>query len=287
MLLWNGKPLTDPISPTERIQVTKTGASASVSDHVVGEEPLEIRIDAGVGLQQLAITMRTPGADIELGAGFLWTEGLLRTREDLIGITTCKDKELTPREQENVIVARVVPDAPAVSRTLERRFTITSACGVCGSTHIEDLRQRGCANVSEPGLSDDALAKLPDLMRPKQKIFDKTGGLHAAGLFDPNGNLIVVREDVGRHNAVDKVIGYALMNDLLPLDGYSLAISGRGGFEIIQKAIAAGISAVVAVSAPTSLAVETAREFGLTLLGFARNGEATKYSPAPIADLKN
>ena len=287
MLLRNGKPLTDPISPTERIQVTKTGATASVSDHVVGEEPLEIRIDAGVGLQQLAITMRTPGADIELGAGFLWTEGLLRTRDDLIGITTCKDKELTPREQENVIVARVVPDAPAVARTLERRFTITSACGVCGSTHIEDLRQRGCTNVTEPGLSDDELAKLPDLMRPKQKIFDKTGGLHAAGLFDPSGNLIVVREDVGRHNAVDKVIGYALMNDLLPLQGYALAISGRGGFEIIQKAIAAGISAVVAVSAPTSLAVETAREFGLTLLGFARNGEATKYSPAPIADLKN
>jgi FdhD protein len=287
MLLRNGKPLTDPISPTERIQVTKTGATASVSDHVVGEEPLEIRIDAGVGLQQLAITMRTPGADIELGAGFLWTEGLLRTREDLIGITTCKDKDLTPREQENVIVARVVPDAPAVARTLERRFTITSACGVCGSTHIEDLRQRGCTNVTEPGLSDDELAKLPDLMRPKQKIFDKTGGLHAAGLFDPSGNLIVVREDVGRHNAVDKVIGYALMNDLLPLQGYALAISGRGGFEIIQKAIAAGISAVVAVSAPTSLAVETAREFGLTLLGFARNGEATKYSPAPIADLKN
>ena len=231
--------------------------------------------------------MRTPGADIELGAGFLWNEGLLRTREDLIGITTCKDKDLTPREQENVIVARVVPDAPAVARTLERRFTITSACGVCGSTHIEDLRQRGCTNVTEPGLSDDELAKLPDLMRPKQKIFDKTGGLHAAGLFDPSGNLIVVREDVGRHNAVDKVIGYALMNDLLPLQGYALAISGRGGFEIIQKAIAAGISAVVAVSAPTSLAVETAREFGLTLLGFARNGEATKYSPAPIADLKN
>ena len=118
-------------------------------------------------------------------------------------------------------------------------------------------------------------------MRPKQKIFDKTGGLHAAGLFDPTGQLIVVREDVGRHNAVDKVIGYALMHDLLPLAGYSLAISGRGGFEIIQKAISAGISAVVAVSAPTSLAVETAREFGLTLLGFTRNGTATKYSPAP------
>jgi FdhD protein len=164
---------------------------------------------------------------------------------------------------------------------MERRFTISSACGVCGSTHIGDLRERGCKNVSAPGLSDHDLAKLPDLMRPKQKIFDKTGGLHAAGLFDQTGKLIVVREDVGRHNAVDKVIGYALMHDLLPLSGYSLAISGRGGFEIIQKAISAGISAVVAVSAPTSLAVETAREFGLTLLGFTRNGTATKYSPAP------
>ena len=271
----------EPISATQRIQVSKTDSDASVSDHVVGEEPLEIRIDGGAGLQQLAITMRTPGADIELGAGFLWSEGLLRNREDLIGITTCKDKELSPREQENVIVARVVADAPAVTRTMERRFTISSACGVCGSTHIHDLRERGCKNVSAPGLSDDELAKLPELMRPKQKIFDKTGGLHAAGLFDPSGSLIVVREDVGRHNAVDKVIGYALMHDMLPLAGHSLAISGRGGFEIIQKAIAAQISAVVAVSAPTSVAVETAREFGLTLLGVTRNGSATKYSPAP------
>lgn len=271
----------EPISPTQRIQVSKTPSETSVSDYVVGEEPLEIRIDGGSGLQQLAITMRTPGADIELGAGFLWSEGLLRNREDLIGITTCKDKELSPREQENVIVAQVVPDAPAVTRIMERRFTISSACGVCGSTHIGDLRERGCENVSAPGLSDNDLANLPDLMRPKQKIFDKTGGLHAAGLFDPTGKLVVVREDVGRHNAVDKVVGYALMHDLLPLAGYSLAISGRGGFEIIQKAISAGISAVVAVSAPTSLAVETAREFGLTLLGFTRNGTATKYSPAP------
>jgi FdhD protein len=269
----------EPISATQRVEVTKTGSDVSVSDHVAGEEPLEIRIDGGAGLQQLAITMRTPGADIELGAGFLWSEGLLRNREDLIGITTCKDKELSPREQENVIVARVVADAPAVTRTMERRFTISSACGVCGSTHVHDLRERGCKNVVAPGLSDDELAKLPELMRPKQKIFDKTGGLHAAGLFDPTGKLIVVREDVGRHNAVDKVIGYALMHDMLPLTGYSLAISGRGGFEIIQKAIAAQISAVVAVSAPTSLAVETAREFGLTLLGFTRNGSATKYSP--------
>jgi FdhD protein len=271
----------EPVSATKRLKVFKTGPGLIKDDQVVGEEPLEIRVDGGSGLQQLAITMRTPGADIELGAGFLWTEGLLRSREDLIGITTCKDKELSPREQENVIVARVVPDAPAITRTMERRFTISSACGICGSTQIDDLRHRGCTNVAVPGIIDEQLVNLPDIMRDKQKIFDRTGGLHAAGLFDRNGKLVVVREDVGRHNAVDKVIGWALMNDLLPLDGYSLAISGRGGFEIIQKAVAARISAVVAVSAPTSLAVETAREFGLTLFGFARNGEATKYSPEP------
>lgn len=269
-----------PISASKRIRVSKTDRPGSIDDYVVGEEPLEIRVESSEPARQLAITMRTPGHDIELGAGFLWSEGLLRTRDDLIGITTCKDKSLTLREQENVIVAHVRDDAPAIERTLDRRFTMSSACGVCGSTQIDDLRHRGCSNVTAPQLSDEQLAGLPELMRPKQKVFDKTGGLHAAGLFDPDGNLIVVREDVGRHNAVDKIVGYALMHDMLPLTGYSLAISGRGGYEIIQKAVAAGISAVVAVSAPTSLAVETAREFGLTLLGFARNGAATKYSPA-------
>ena len=250
------------------------------TDYVVGEEPLEIRVDGGNGLEQLAITMRTPGADIELAAGFLWSEGLLRNRDDLISITTCKDKDLSPREQENVIVAHVKADAPAVVRTLDRRFTISSACGVCGSTQIDDLRERGCGNVVPATMPLEHMAELPDAIRSSQKIFERTGGLHAAGLFDSSGKLIVVREDVGRHNAVDKVIGYALMHDLLPLNDHVLAISGRGGFEIIQKAISAGISGVVAVSAPTSLAVETARAFGLTLLGFARNGVATKYSPA-------
>ena len=223
--------------------------------------------------------MRTPGADNELGAGFLWSEGLLRNRDDLIAITSCKDADLSPRERENIIVVHVKPDAPAITKVMDRRFTISSACGVCGSTHIDDLRHRGCSDVQPVAFSDEQLAGFPDIMRPRQKIFDKTGGLHAAGLFDPQGKLVVVREDVGRHNAVDKVIGYALMNDLIPLSGYALAISGRGGYEIIQKAVSAGIGAVVAVSAPTSLAVETAREFNLRLLGFARNGAATKYSP--------
>ena len=268
----------EPVSATARIKVKKTNSTNELTDFVVGEEPLEIRIETQEGKQQLAVTMRTPGSDNELGAGFLWSEGLLRSREDLIAITSCKDADLTPRERENIIVAHVRPGTPALTRVLDRRFTISSACGVCGSTQIDDLRERGCQNVAPIGLSIEKLVELPNLMRPRQKIFEKTGGLHAAGLFDPEGKLVIVREDVGRHNAVDKVIGCALMNNLIPLGGYSLAISGRGGYEIIQKAVSAGISAVVAVSAPTSLAVETARAFGLTLLGFTRDGVATQYS---------
>ncbi len=274
----------EPVSATQRVRVRKTDSDSVATDYVVGEEPLEIRIDTADGKQQLAVTMRTPGADLELAAGFLWSEGLLRNRDDLIGITSCKDADLTPRERENIVVAHVREGAPAMTRVLERRFTISSACGVCGSTHIDDLRHRGCVDVSPVKLTDEQLASLPDAMRPRQKVFDKTGGLHAAGLFDPHGKLVVVREDVGRHNAVDKIVGYALMNDLIPMHGHALAISGRGGYEIIQKAVSAGIGAVVAVSAPTSLAVETAREFNLTLLGFARSGVATKYSPAPVTE---
>ena len=277
-LIGNLMTTDQPVSATARIKVKKTDRDNEETDYVVGEEPLEIRIETQEGKQQLAVTMRTPGADNELGAGFLWSEGLLRNREDLIAITSCKDADLTPRERENIIVVHVNPAAPALTRVLDRRFTISSACGVCGSTHIEDLRDRGCANVQPATLAIEKMVTLPDLMRPRQKIFDKTGGLHAAGLFDPSGKLVVVREDVGRHNAVDKVVGYALMNNMIPLSGYTLAISGRGGYEIIQKAISAGISGIVAVSAPTSLAVETARAFGLTLLGFTRNGTATQYS---------
>ena len=266
-------------SAINRIVVKKTNKETTNTDQVVGEEPLEIRVQSNNETSRLAITMRTPGSDLELTAGFLWSEGLLRNREDLIAITSCKDPELTPREAENVVVAQVNPLAPAATRQLERRFTISSACGICGTTQIEDLEKRGITKVAPVDLSLDVLAALPEKMKSQQNIFSKTGGLHAAGIVDPKGNFLVVREDVGRHNAVDKVIGFALMQDLIPLKGYSLVISGRGGFEIVQKAVAAGLGALVAVSAPTSLAVETARQFGLTLLGFAREGVATVYSP--------
>ncbi len=262
-----------------RFKVKKTNKSAIATDNVVGEEPLEIRVQSTVDDSRLAITMRTPGNDLELTAGFLWSEGLLRDREDLISITSCKDPNLTPEEAENVVVAHLKPEAPAILRQLDRRFMISSACGICGTTQIEDLVNRGIQKVEPCRIDVDELAKLPEKMKTQQNIFSKTGGLHAAGLVAPSGEFIAVREDVGRHNAVDKIIGFALMQNLLPLSGYALVISGRGGFEIVQKAVAAGIGALVAVSAPTSLAVETARKFDLKLLGFAREGVATIYSP--------
>jgi FdhD protein len=269
------------VNAITRFKVQKSDKTEVKTDQIVSEEPLEIRIDSGSGDSRLAITMRTPGHDLELAAGFLWAEGLLRNREDLVSITSCKDHSLSERERENIVVCHVTKDAPAVTRELERRFTISSACGICGTDQIDDLKNRGCSHLEKPKLTIEELAKLPDLMRTRQNIFDKTGGLHAAALFDSNGNLKVIREDVGRHNAVDKVIGWALMQNLIPLKGWSLTISGRGGFEIVQKSVAAGLSAMISVSAPTSLAVETAREFNLTLLGFARDGKATIYSPDP------
>lgn len=269
------------LNAISRFNVRKTNQNDSKLDQVVSEEPLEIRIKSQLAEKRLAITMRTPGNDLELAAGFLWSEGLLSNREDLISITSCKDHSLSERERENIVICHVTDKAPAITREIERRFTISSACGVCGTDQIEDLKSRGCAHLTSPALTIDELAKLPELMREKQTIFNRTGGLHAAALFDKEGNLKVIREDVGRHNAVDKVIGWALMQNLLPLTGWALTISGRGGFEIAQKSVAAGISAMVSVSAPTSLAVETAREFNLTLLGFARDGVATIYSPEP------
>ena len=270
-----------PVNAISRFKVQKSNKSEIKLDQVVSEEPLEIRTNDGNGDKRLAITMRTPGNDLELAAGFLWSEGLIRNREDLISITSCKDHTLSERERENIVVCHVQKDSPVCKRELERRFTISSACGICGTDQIEDLKLRGFKKLEKPGISIEELVKLPEIMRQKQTIFDRTGGLHAAALFNSQGNLEVIREDVGRHNAVDKVIGWALMQDLIPLNKWSLSISGRGGFEIVQKCITAGISAMVSVSAPTSLAIETAREFNLTLLGFTRDEVATIYSPNP------
>ena len=273
---------SDELAPSSiaRVKVQKTDSDATSSDSVVVEEPLEIRIKRGTKEEQLGITMRTPGADLELAAGFLWGEGFLKSPDELISVKVCADKSLSLRQRANVVVATVADNSQESVRILERRFTITSACGVCGSTNISDLHKRGVQRVQPTMHSLQELASMTTLLEGRQRIFEKTGGLHAAALVNPEGVAVWVREDVGRHNAVDKVIGAALMDNKLPLNDWTLVVSGRVGYELVQKAVCAGISALVGVSAPTSLAVDLAAEFGLTLLAFARNGVAQAYLPS-------
>lgn len=266
-------------SSIAKVKVQKTDSPEASTDSVVVEEPLEIRIKRDGKEEQLGITMRTPGADLELAAGFLWGEGFLASPDELISVKVCGDRTLTPRQRANVVIAEVIGDSPEAHRLLERRFTISSACGVCGSMSMIDLHKRGIRPVSAPTRPIQELAHMSKLLEGRQQIFTKTGGLHAALLVDSTGNAIWVREDVGRHNAVDKVVGTALMAGKLPLANWTLVVSGRVSYEIVQKAIVAGISALVGVSAPTSLAVELAYEFGLTLLAFARDGQAKQYLP--------
>ena len=266
-------------SAIAKVRIQRSDSLTPTSDSVVVEEPLEIRLKRGAREEQLGITMRTPGADLELAAGFLWGEGFLKSPEELISVKLCADKTLTLRQRANIVIAEVVENSHESTRILERRFTITAACGVCGSTNISDLHKRGVNKVSPSTHSPQRLAKMATLLEGRQRIFDKTGGLHAALLVNPIGEPIWIREDVGRHNALDKVIGAALMDGKIPLANWTLVVSGRIGYELVQKSICAGISAIVGVSAPTSLAVDLAYEFGLTLLAFARNGVAQQYLP--------
>ncbi len=275
---------SDELAPSSiaKVRVQRTDSVAPTSDSVVVEEPLEIRIKRGDDEELLGITMRTPGNDLELAAGFLWGEGFLKSPKELLSVKVCADKTLTLRQRANVVIAEVAQSSEEPIRILERRFTITSACGVCGSTSISDLHKRGIKRVSSPSHSIQELAQMVLLLEGRQRIFEKTGGLHAALLVDPNGQARWVREDVGRHNAVDKVIGVALMEGTIPLSDWTLVVSGRIGYELVQKSICAGISAIVGVSAPTSLAVDLAAEFGLTLLAFARDGVAKHYLPTDL-----
>ena len=267
----------DAPSSIQKVKVQRSDSDTTTSDSVVVEEPLEIRIKRGTEEEQLGITMRTPGADLQLAAGFLWGEGFLTKPDQLITVKVCGDRSLTPRQRANVVIAEVTQDAPDFSRKMDRRFTMNSACGVCGSENISDLQKRGIPFVRPTSKSDAELSKLTELLDKSQAIFSKTGGLHAALLVNPHGEVKYAKEDVGRHNAVDKVIGQALMDGQLPLSDWTLVVSGRTGFEIVQKAITAGISAMVGVSAPTSLAIELAEQFGLTLIAFARDGVGKRF----------
>jgi FdhD protein len=238
-------------------------------DAVACEEPLEIRVDN----QPISVTMRTPGHDSELAAGFLLSEGLITQRDHIAKI------EPYPRNKDkNVINVFLSPDVEIDFKRLTRHVFMSSSCGLCGKSSIEAVHQHFPKISSKLLVSAKVVQALPSKIRAKQQTFDKTGGLHAAAIFDAKGNLIVLREDVGRHNAVDKVLGYAFLNNLFPLTKHILLVSGRASFEIMQKALAGRIPVIAAVSAPSSLAVEFAEESGQTLIGFLREGRMNIYS---------
>jgi FdhD protein len=232
--------------------------------------------------------MRTPGADFELAAGFLFGEGVLKSREQLRRISYCVDPDLDDEQRYNTVNVEVSGVAHTDLVPLERHFSMTSACGVCGKATLESLRTRGYC-LPAPGdaaaLVPEVLSGLPAKLRHAQQIFEATGGLHAAGLFSLGGELVVSREDIGRHNALDKVVGWAFLQDGLPLRDYVLVVSGRASFELVQKSLAAGVTALCSVSAPSSLAVHLANEFGLALLGFLREGRFRIYAGAERVSL--
>lgn len=253
--------------------------AAQKFDRVVTEEPLELRIVAGSRTQTLAVTMRTPGNDFELAAGFALGEQLIRSRDEFTGLSYCVDKTIAEEQRFNIVnITLRSGDFPAMER-FERHFTVNSSCGVCGRASLEALDERGLTPVDDgPTVTIETIYALPGKMREAQRIFESTGGLHAAALFTGDGDLLAVREDIGRHNAVDKVTGWAMIEGRLPLSETILLVSGRASYEILQKAAVARIPIVCAVSAPSSLAVELAKRYNVTLLGFVRGTRANLYA---------
>ncbi len=245
------------------------------SQPVVIEEPLEMRLND----RPVAVTMRTPGHDIELTLGFLVSEGIIEDPSAVLSVAHCE-------ENPNVSEVRTKPDAAGVHPPSPRNFYATSSCGICGKASLEAVRLRTPGVQTDPTcVSGALLSTLPERMRGAQTLFEATGSLHAAGLFTAAGELICLREDVGRHNAVDKVVGWAAARERLPLHGHVLVASGRAGFEIVQKALVAQIPILAAISGPSSLAIELARESGMTLIGFLRGETMNVYSAAKRVEL--
>lgn len=247
-------------------------------DALIVEEPLEVRVDG----RALAVTMRTPGHDVELAHGFLLTEGVIGHRADVRTARYCDSVDEDGRNTYNVLDVALAPGVPAPQPGVERNFYTTSSCGVCGKASLDAVRLRTRYSPAEDPclIPVDVLTALPHALRERQRMFDATGGLHAAGLFTSDGSALVVREDVGRHNAVDKAVGWALLEDRVPLSGVILMVSGRASFELAQKAAMAGIPVLAAVSAPSSLAVDLAEEQGITLIGFLRGDSMNIYTGA-------
>ena len=251
----------------------ENGQVLQQTDDLVEEQPLEIRIRG----QAISVTMRTPGHDAQLAAGFLLTEGLIHSRSDILQIEHCVKNEF-----DNVIDVLLAPLVPVDFAKLTRHVFASSSCGLCGKSTIDAIRSQfpTIPNESTPTISASTVTALPATMRKHQSTFDRTGGLHAAALFDQSGNLLVLHEDIGRHNAVDKVLGHALLNNWIPLTHHILLLSGRSSFEIMQKSLAARLPIIAAVSAPSNLAVEFAKENHQTLIGFLRDSRFNVYSGA-------
>ena len=266
------------VLPKSIIKVN-AGGSQAVDDMLAAEEPLEIRISYGAVDQRvqksISVTMRTPGNDFELATGFLFTEGIIKSRDDITSIKHCNGA------YENVVRVGLKDDMTIDLSKLERNFYTSSSCGVCGKSSIEAVRtvcRLPVSAIDNLQFPAEIIYSLPGLLRKRQDVFENTGGLHACALFDTSGNLLLTREDVGRHNALDKLVGAALHQTLFPLDKSLLLLSGRASFELIQKAWMAGIKIVAAVGAPSSLAVQMAEEFGMTLIGFLRDRVFNIYS---------
>jgi FdhD protein len=261
-----------------RVWTFREGETAEREDRLATEEPLEIRLRIGERTWTVAVTMRTPGDDEELAAGFLYAEEVIADRERIRQIVPVAAENPGP-EGTNVVEVELTEGPEPELRSLERHFFATSACGVCGKAGLEMLRVRVPATAPEgPVVAPEILSELPGRLRAAQGVFETTGGLHAAALFDAAGKLLGVREDVGRHNALDKLLGRAFLDGRLPLRDHLVLVSGRASYELLQKCLVAGVPFVCAVSAPSSLAVELAERFGLTLVGFLRGDRFNIYA---------
>ncbi|MEU0083099.1 formate dehydrogenase accessory sulfurtransferase FdhD [Streptomyces sp. NPDC006274] len=255
----------------------RDGVVSARPDTLVAEEPLEIRLNG----KPLAVTMRTPGDDFALAAGFLVSEGVIHSGAQVRSIVYCAGAQEDGGNTYNVVDVVLAPGVTVPDITLERNVYTTSSCGLCGKASLDAVRTTAHHPIADNPpvrVTPALLAGLPDRLRAAQRVFDRTGGLHAAALFSPEGELLDVREDVGRHNAVDKLVGRALTDDRLPLSRAVLLVSGRASFELAQKAVMAGIPVLAAVSAPSSLAVDLAAETGLTLVGFLRGANMNVYA---------
>jgi FdhD protein len=269
----------------QAIEISKVDGSRTTSTHdsVAVEEPLEIQLTSrsadGSAAKSVSITMRTPGDDHELALGFLFTEGIIQSADQVVSVRHCGQAD-PDSGFENTVRVEIRPDVDLHLDRLQRHFYTTSSCGVCGKASLDALRVTGQASLAahQTTYARQLLIEMPDRVRKRQPLFIQTGGLHAAAVFRPDGEIVVVKEDVGRHNATDKAIGFLFSAGRLPAHDLALLVSGRASFELMQKALVAGIPLLAAVGAPSSLAVQTAREFDMTLIGFLRDGTFNIYA---------